>query len=203
MWKKQKKNRCLLIFVRHCNYLLLVTLYLKQSWCLRGIILHQLASRPPSCHKNCHCPLDFMLHHYFTCLCLVVNVCCAGDIYKGTNFISDYLSKHSSSYDTVLERLSSPASLLDIHQRGVDAYMRQEHSVAQEIFERVVASDSSHSDALFYLGLIHKQYGHFQRAGELYAAALVHNPLHFKAHLNFATLHHSFGNVEEAIRQYK
>lgn len=138
------------------------------------------------------------------CIATVCSARHSNSIFGGENFIETYLSRYATSYSTIVEKMTSkPWTISEYHQRGIDLYMEQKYELASDAFHKVLISDPTHADALFHLGLIQKQLGHFQRAGELYQAAVSFDSSHVKAHLNYATLHHSFGNVEEALTQYK
>jgi predicted O-linked N-acetylglucosamine transferase (SPINDLY family) len=74
---------------------------------------------------------------------------------------------------------------------------------AQTIYQKILAADPNHPDALHLLGLLYSQSGHHPQALELVRRAIQLHPTAPTFHASLANIHHAAGQFHESIASYR
>lgn len=83
--------------------------------------------------------------------------------------------------------------------RGFLEERRHEWDRCIELYERVLAIDEEHTEALFRLAYVCDLLGEDERAMELYTKCTAESPAHVNALMNMSVLHEDHGRYDEAL----
>ncbi len=100
---------------------------------------------------------------------------------------------------------TDPEGVAVLHEMslGMQAADRGQYAPALYHFEQVLnITNNSHAEAYYQRALSLQYTGDILGSGDAYFSVLQLNPIHTKAMLNLAALHHRYGAVEEAVVYY-
>ena len=86
---------------------------------------------------------------------------------------------------------------------GINAHKNFEFATAINYYEKILYTvDADCVEALFHKGVSYQHSGNIQAAADMYYRTVQLCPIHTKAIINMATLHHKFGRVVDSIPLY-
>jgi tetratricopeptide (TPR) repeat protein len=85
---------------------------------------------------------------------------------------------------------------------GIKACNDGDFNLAIDLFDRILSLQKQNSNALFHKSLAHQNLGDVETAAKILADCIAVDPLHVKAIINLAVLHHKYGSVATAIDFY-
>lgn len=94
----------------------------------------------------------------------------------------------------------APAQAL---QRAMQLHRSGQLDAARALYERLIAANPRHADALHLLGLMHAQGGRFQEAARLIAQAVALLPGEALFHLNLGNVQVELGRADDALASYR
>src|SRR5438045_382915 len=88
----------------------------------------------------------------------------------------------------------------EFYRRGHDADVQGNHEKAVEFYERALAENPDHEQAVFHLALLYDRRAEDARAIELYERICTSPPVHLNALMNLAILYEDNNHYDEAHR---
>ncbi len=99
--------------------------------------------------------------------------------------------------------LSPPPDLSTLLEAALGAHRAGDLARARGLYERILAHDAGHCDALNFLGILAHQSGDSPRAAKLIRTAIEHNPDIASYHNNLANVLEALGELENAVESYR